>query len=105
MSKKLFKWLWLDIFAFAGINAYVLYYHTSTVVGAVVGFSLGQLVIFGMATYRAANIISNEVVTKPIRAPFVNEVEEKGKQVEKAKPTGILGNIGHLISCPSCTGV
>ena len=64
-----------------------------------------RLVVLGLAAYRASNILSNETVTKPLRAPFVDEVEKDGKVVEEPKKQGFLGATGHLIYCPSCTGV
>jgi hypothetical protein len=64
-----------------------------------------RLLVLGLAAYRASNILSNETVTKPLRAPFVEEVEKDGKVVEEPKKRGFLGATGHLIYCPSCTGV
>ena len=64
-----------------------------------------RLLVLGLAAYRASNILSNETVTKPLRAPFVEEVEKDGKVVEEPKRRGFLGATGHLIYCPSCTGV
>jgi len=64
-----------------------------------------KLLVLGLAAFRAANILSNEVVTKPLRAPFVDESREGKKTVEQPKKIGFLGAMGLLIYCPSCTGV
>lgn len=64
-----------------------------------------RLIVFGLAVYRAANIISNEYVTSPIRAPFVHEVMVEDKLVEEPREHGFRGFFGSLIYCPSCTGV
>jgi len=64
-----------------------------------------KLIVLGLAAYRAANILSNEPVTKPLRAPFVDETQKEGKTVEEPKKSGFMGAVGLLIYCPSCTGV
>jgi hypothetical protein len=64
-----------------------------------------KLLVLGLAAFRAANILSNEVVTKPLRAPFVDESRKGEKTVEQPKKIGFLGAMGLLIYCPSCTGV
>ena len=64
-----------------------------------------KFLVLGLAAYRAANILSNESVAKPLRAPFVDESRKDGKTVEQPKSSGFLGAMGHLIYCPSCTGV
>ncbi len=102
--KKLFGWLTLDIVIFIGINIFLVSRYIDEL-GALAGLNIFQFIILALATYRMANIISNEVVMKPLRAPFVDEKMEDGKLVEKPKKTGFLGAIGLLIYCPSCTGV
>lgn len=63
------------------------------------------LLILGLATYRGANIISNEEVTKPIRAPFTETYVENGVEKERPLPNGLRGATGALLYCPGCTGV
>ena len=89
---------------FAAINAVLLARFGDELAGIA---SIGpfRLLVLGLAAYRASNILSNETVTKPLRAPFVDEVEKDGKVVEEPKKQGFLGATGHLIYCPSCTGV
>lgn len=57
-----------------------------------------QFAILGLAVYRAANIVSNEFITTPVRAYFV---DDEGYPYEK----GFRGFAGSLLYCPSCTGV
>lgn len=102
--KHVFGWLTLDMIIFVAVNAYLLYYFHDQLDG-LSDLNLFTLLILGLATFRAANIISNEVVTKPLRAPFVDEEIHNGKAVEEPKKHGLLRAIGLLIYCPSCTGV
>ena len=69
-----------------------------------VNLSWMWLVVFGLAVFRAANLISNEKVAAPLRAPFVDEEIKDGKKVEVPKPRGFEGAMGNLIYCPSFTG-
>jgi hypothetical protein len=65
-----------------------------------------QFVILGLATYRIANIIANEQVTKVFRAPFILVRRGPDEEEEEVpKPTGLEGTIGSLLYCPSCVGV
>jgi hypothetical protein len=99
-----FRWFTVDMVVFAAINAMLIARFGNELSGIT---SIGpfRLLVLGLAAYRASNILSNETVTKPIRAPFVDEVEKDGKVVEEPKKRGFLGATGHLIYCPSCTGV
>lgn len=89
---------------FLALNIFMIYYFRDRFA---VLYSLDYLkfTIFALATFRAANIISSEVVTKPIRAPFVDETIKNGKIIEEPKRGGFLGAFGLLIYCPSCSGV
>jgi Protein of unknown function (DUF1360) len=103
-QEGMFKWLTLDMLVFAAVNFFLLPYCGDRLtildnIGAL------KLLVFGLAAYRAANVLSNEAVTKPLRAPFVEESEKDGKVVEKPKNSGFKGAMGHLIYCPSCTGL
>lgn len=99
-----FRWFTVDMVVFAAINALLIARFRDEFSGI---DSIGpfRLLVLGLAAYRASNILSNETVTKPLRAPFVDEVEKDGKVVEEPKKRGFLGATGHLIYCPSCTGV
>jgi hypothetical protein len=101
--ENLFGWLKLDMALFVIVNAILLAKYSEDLALLEVGAI--ELIVLGLAVYRLANIVSNEPVTKPLRAPFVDEVPEDGKVVEKPKRTGFRGALGLLIYCPSCTGV
>jgi hypothetical protein len=64
-----------------------------------------KLLVFGLGVYRAANIVSNEFITTPVRAPFVMRLEQDGKELEEPYSEGFRGFVGSLLYCPSCTGV
>jgi hypothetical protein len=97
-------WFLVDILLFGLLNIFFLYL---TFPFERLDRLLSPHVIFflSLATYRISEIVANEVVTRPIRAPFVNKKIEDGEEVEEPKRTGLLGNIGSLIYCPSCVGV
>lgn len=102
--KKVYNWFTFDMLVFVGINAFLLYRFGDRLT-TLTSIGFYHLLVLGLAAFRGSNIVSNEVVTKPLRAPFVNEVEKDGKMIEEPKKTGFLGATGVLIYCPSCTGV
>jgi hypothetical protein len=102
--KKLSKWLTIDMIFFVALNIVLLYYLGDRI-EFLIHIGIFKLLILGLAVYRGANILSNEVITKPLRAPFVDEKEVNGKVVESPKKKGFAGAFGLLIFCPSCTGV
>lgn len=104
MKQTLYKWLTIDMAVFVVINAVLLYFFNDAFEG-LEDITVFQLVILGFAAYRAANILSNEAITKPLRAPFVKEVVKDGVLTEEPKKSGFKGAMGLLIYCPSCTGV
>jgi hypothetical protein len=103
-SKKIFKWFTLDMIIYVLINIVMLFSLGDRLIN-IQNIGFFKLLILGLAAYRGANIISNETVTKPLRAPFVNEKEVHGHLVEEPKKRGWKGAFGTLIYCPSCTGV
>ena len=104
INKGILRWLTLDMLLFVVVNAYLIARHGDKF-SRLTDIGFLQLLVLGLAAYRAANIVSNEVVTKPLRAPFVDEEKKGSKTVEKPKRSGFLGATGLLIYCPSCTGV
>ena len=104
MKKNLYQWLTFDMTVFVVLNGLIIYFFGNAL-ESLRDIRVFDVVLLGLAAYRAANIISNEVVSKPLRAPFIDEVKEGGVLVEKPKKKGFLGAMGLLIYCPSCTGV
>lgn len=102
--ERLFGWLTLDMIIFAVANI-LLISHFSDRFFVLRDLSYFQFLVLGLAAYRAAHVLSNEAVTKPLRAPFIKETQKDGKTVEEPKKHGFLGAMGLLIYCPSCTGV
>jgi hypothetical protein len=68
--------------------------------------SLGDVALLGTATYKASRVLSKDLVTSPIRAPFarVEEVEGTTEVKESARGEGIRRAIGELLICPYCLG-
>jgi hypothetical protein len=102
--KSMFPWMILDMALFVALNVFLLRYLNlgAEILSYLTPF---KLFILAFATYRAANIISNEFVATPIRAYFVREVERDGKVKEEPYEEGLRGFVGSLLYCPSCTGV
>jgi hypothetical protein len=103
-QKRIFGWLTLDMAIFVAANAFLILCFGDRL-SALNDIGYFKLLVFGLAVFRAANILSNEAVTKPLRAPFVEESRKGGKLVQQPKKTGFMGAMGLLIYCPSCTGV
>ena len=99
-----YNWYLVEILLFTLAN-FSLIYFIDISYEALTAVKPFTLFILGIATYRAANLISNEEITKVLRAPFVKEVKEDGKLVEEPKESGPKGAVGSLIYCSSCTGV
>ena len=95
-------WYLLDLLLFTGLNIFLLWKFEPKLSGLTISWM--NLVIFGLAVFRSANVISNEQVTKPLREPFVDEHDKGAKTVEVPKRSGFKGAMGSLIYCPSCTG-
>ena len=104
VQKLILKWLTLDMVLFTAVNAFLIFNFGSrfSTLGDISWF---KFLILGLAAFRAANILSNEVVTRPLRAPFVDQSQKGRKTVEEPKKTGFRGAMGLLLYCPSCTGV
>jgi hypothetical protein len=102
--KGIFKWLALDMLLFVAINAFLIL-RLGNRLSTLGDLTFFRFMVLSLAAYRAANILSNEAVSKPLRAPFVDEAQRGGKTVEKPKKFGFMGAFGLLIHCPSCTGV
>ncbi len=103
-TKHVFGWLTFDMMLFVVLNALFIW-HFGDRLSYIWNIDLFHLFVLGLATYRAANIVSNEAVTKPLRSPFVDETREKNTVIEQPKKEGFLRAVGLLIYCPSCTGV
>jgi hypothetical protein len=102
--KGILKWLTLDMLIFVAANAFLIL-HFGNRFSTLNDLTYFKLLVLSLAAYRAASILSSEAVSKPLRAPFVDEAQKGGKTVEKPKQSGFMGAFGLLIYCPSCTGV
>lgn len=101
MSKL--AWFGVHISVFTLLNGLALYY-IKPGVNILTQVSPMVVVLFGMAVYRGADLISTETVTQVLRAPFVDleKVGHGAKEIPKKE--GLVGSIGDLVTCPSCTG-
>jgi hypothetical protein len=67
---------------------------------------LRDIVLLGVATHKATRLLSKDLVTSPLRAPFVRFEELAGPNEvkESARGSGLRRAIGELLICPYCVG-
>jgi hypothetical protein len=67
---------------------------------------VGDIALMGAATYKATRLLSKDLVTSPLRAPFVQLEEVTGpkKVKESARGSGLRQAVGELLICPYCLG-
>ena len=64
-----------------------------------------DLVLLGLATYRAGRLAAYDKVTEPLRAPVTEtKKDDSGQETVEAKGTGAQRALGELVSCPTCIG-
>lgn len=65
-----------------------------------------DLVVLGFATHKLSRLISKDIVTSVVRAPFAEFVESAGPSEVNEKPRGHGLHLaaGELITCPFCIG-
>jgi hypothetical protein len=71
-------------------------------------YSLGDLVLGGVATHKFSRLIAKGSVASPLRAPFTRFEEAAGASEHLEVPRGEHGvrhTVGELLTCPFCLGV
>lgn len=65
-----------------------------------------DVLLMGVATFKLSRLISKEIVTIPLRAPFTHFVDYTGQAEVKEEPAGEGPRraAGELLSCPFCLG-
>jgi hypothetical protein len=68
--------------------------------------SVGDLALYGVATFRLARILAKDPITSPIRAPFTKLEGTTGpaELKESVQGEGWRHAIGELVTCPFCLG-
>lgn len=68
---------------------------------------VADLVLISVGTHKLSRLITKDVVTSPLRAPFTEFVEatQGGELLEKVRGSGPRRAIGALITCPFCVGL
>ena len=69
---------------------------------------LGEILLLGIATHKLARLITKDMVTAPLRAPFVQFKEFTGEgevEEESRRDGGVKEAVGDLLTCPYCMGV
>jgi hypothetical protein len=66
-----------------------------------------DLLCIGVASHKVSRLLSQDKVTRPLRAPFTELKGERGssEQEESSRGTGIRRAIGELLLCPHCLGL
>lgn len=69
-------------------------------------FPLSDALMLGVATHKVASIVTQDLVTKPIRKPFVREERGPGDDElhETSRGRGLRKAIGDLVTCKYCAG-
>jgi hypothetical protein len=104
METSRHPWFIFDIILFLLFNILLIWWAGDRV-NQLQHLTVFQAVLLGLATFRGAHIISNEKVSQPLRAPFVKEIEQEDKTVERPLRHGFRGAMGSLLYCSSCSGV
>ena len=76
--------------------------------GAPARYSLGDLVVGGVATHKFSRLMAKGSVTSPLRAPFTQFEEAAGASEHVEVPRGEHGvrhTVGELLTCPFCLAV
>lgn len=68
-------------------------------------FPIEDAVLLGVATHKVASVVAQDLVTKPIRKPFVREERspEDHELHETSRGRGLRKAIGDLLTCKYCT--
>jgi hypothetical protein len=66
-----------------------------------------DLLLLGVATHKIARIVTKEMITSPLRAPFTQYKGPAGAGEinESTRGTGLRHAIGELLTCPFCFAV
>ena len=68
----------------------------------------GEILLLGVAAHKLARLITKDLVTSPLRAPFVRFKAEAGEgevEEESRRDGGLKEAVGDLLTCPCCIGV
>lgn len=64
-----------------------------------------DFLIFIPAVHKLSQVITQDRVTEPIRAPFVEfSKDSKGKEKQASKGEGLQKAVGNLLTCSYCIG-
>src|SRR4051812_1678544 len=69
-------------------------------------WTASDLALLGISTYKLTEIVGNERVTSPLRAPFRKfQGEGEGSHIrEEPRGHGLQKAVGELLGCPYCLG-
>jgi hypothetical protein len=63
-----------------------------------------DLVVLGLATFKASRTLARDEVTSFIREPFVQGTPEKPEQEEPVRTGDLRQAVGELVTCSRCVG-
>jgi hypothetical protein len=66
-----------------------------------------ETAVMGVAIFKLSRLVTKEKVLRPVREPFVEDVEPGAGSELNSKPArrGLKGAVGELLTCPFCISV
>lgn len=70
-------------------------------------YSVGDVLLLGVATHKLSRLLSKDRVTSVVRAPFTRYRHDAGPSEveEEARGEGVRRAVGELLICPYCVGL
>jgi hypothetical protein len=84
------------------VGAYTLVRNPKTRERLERGVPWADLVLIGIATHKVTRIVAKDRVMASVRSPFVDNVVEHGKPIERVPPHGLRRAMAELVTCQYC---
>ncbi|MDQ3812483.1 MAG: DUF1360 domain-containing protein [Armatimonadota bacterium] len=66
----------------------------------------GDILLLGVTTHKVSRVLTKDLITSPLRAPFTEHEELTGFGEVRERPVGqgLQRAVGQLLTCPGCMG-
>lgn len=100
-AKVILTLLFLGLVGLAGLSA-----GPERLSRALSSWSITDLALTGLATFRLGRLVAFDRVMEPLRHPFARTVPDETGAGESVEPAGIGARqaVGQLLTCPICAG-